>query len=130
MGVDSSGMKVLADLPQQSLFATESPHMKLLASRHMEEQDQAGPALGRQALGHVSSSPGTEEEDIYSGVWVDPALQFEVLTQQRAFLFGQVSCVQLACSNHGERHVHLIVPKLICGALVAAKHKALCLLCR
>ena len=68
MSTDSSGMQVLADLPQQPAFATGSPHMALLASPHMGEQYQAGPALGRQALGHVSSSPGTEEEDIYSGV--------------------------------------------------------------
>ena len=65
----SSGMQVLADLPQQSAFATESPHMAMLASPYMAEQGQAGPAPGRQALlGHVGSSPGTEEEDTYSGV--------------------------------------------------------------
>ena len=65
MSIDSSGMQLLADLPQQSAFATGSPHMALLASPDMAEQ---GPALGRQALGHGSSGPGTEEDDVYSGV--------------------------------------------------------------
>ena len=68
MSIDSSGMQVLGDLPQQSAFATGSPHMALLASPYLAEQGQAGPATGRQPLGHVGSTPGTEEEDAYSGV--------------------------------------------------------------
>ena len=77
--------------------------MKLLASPYMAEQGQAGPALGRQAFGLVSSSPGTEEED--SGVSVDLALQFDLLTLSGADLLCAAGDQQ-----HGERQVHCMQP--------------------